>query len=482
MNVPDTRSISKRVHYLNQTIAFEESTQDDFLEKTEWSPAYWLSHWHSGQVRPDGEELREAKEWMALARQKEERGDFEGAYRFLDRAEQKSKESGCAWLRYVEGTRESSEAGEELVWEVVKGAAYAEVAGVVGIAGAWAVTSGAAAALWAEMAAAAAAFKAALPQMLPAASSKLGTMASAARDALTSPVYWQRFAKLGSISAAIRGGYDLFDAEVLGNQKDAATVSQNVAQAFIGGGLCGGIFSGLLSYNYVGLDVLGDFSAKYLVDVRKQHGDMEGAAMAGGFLLGENVLAAASFVPYLGSVGKAAKTALIATAISIGLETYLQRSNGREWEDLDPGRFVGMSAWGHSVVLLPEAILSGAQAAAVGFAGAVEKATELGVKYVAFVNPSASNFQARVSEQNWVNVQIGNTLRHSTMMMLSRLIQALLRPAHPAAMIADETIGAASIAMVDAIWPFYEDIPGFESKPMAKNKEENEGMAALLQR
>lgn len=302
-------------------------------------------------------------------------------------------------------------------------------------------------------------------------SGKVAALSQSAWTSLSSPQYWTRFAKIGSISAALRAGYDWVD------EKEVGEIRHNALLAFVGGGLCGGLIPKIplspspfvqrfispalgraIPFNYVGLDLLGDFSKNYLVDIRNKLGSAKGLAMTGTLLTAENGLATLAFLPFLGSWTKAAKTALTVTTISIGMETYLQHSSGKEWNEIDPGRFVGMSAWGHSIVVLPEAILGGA-VKAMGLTQAVARTTELGMKYVVFVNPSVNNFAARINNQNWENVQIGNTARHATVMWLARFIQSTLGPSHPVAMLADEGIGAAAIGLVNEVWPFYEGVP-----------------------
>lgn len=300
---------------------------------------------------------------------------------------------------------------------------------------------------------------------------KIAELSRSALSALASKPYWARFAKTGGISAAIRGGYDL------ATGTEPQTMRRNAALAFVGGGVCGGLIPKIplsaspwvnqwvapalrqaIPYNYVGLDLLGDVSKNWLVDIRDKHGDRSGIAVAGSLLAAENGMATLAFLPFAGSWAKAAKTALTVTTISVGMETYLQHNSGKSWRDLDPGRFVGMSAWGHSIVVLPEAILGGA-AKAVGLAQAFGRTTELGVKYIVFVNPSVNNFSAKINNQHWGNVQMGNTARHASAMWLARLVQSTLGPSHPLSLLVDEGMGTATIAFFNELWPFYEGIP-----------------------
>lgn len=327
---------------------------------------------------------------------------------------------------------------------------------------------------------------------------KVAELSKSAWNAIASKAYWLRFAKIGGTSAAIRGTYDL----ATGTELKA--MQRNAALAFLGGGVCGGLIPRIplsaspfvnqwvspvlrraIPYNYVGLDILGDSSKNYLVDIREKHGDRKGIAMAGALLAAENGMATLAFLPFVGTWGKAAKTALTATAISVGMETYLQHNSGKELRDVDPGRFVGMSAWGHSIVVLPEAILGGA-AKAVGLAQAFGRATELGVKYIVFVNPSVNNFSAQINNQNWENVQMGNTARHASAMWFARLVQSTIGPSHPLAMLVDEGMGTATIAFFNEVWPFYEGVPeiwsqGFFNRVRAsETKAEYESLTQYL--
>jgi len=297
-------------------------------------------------------------------------------------------------------------------------------------------------------------------------------MGRAAVTALRSPRFWGKFLKVGGVSGTARLAYDTAEVQITGQSKDFTTVAKNAGFAFVGGGFCGSIYSGMLAYNYIGLDLLGDFSHHYLTDVREKYGNAKGLALSGGLLAVEGGLATWSFVPYLGSWQKALKVVLFADVVSIGLESWIQHSGGRDWQDIDTGRLVGMSAWGHSVVLLPEAIRAGA-VQAVGLAAKAAQTAELGVKYLLFVNPSVNNFSARVNHQNWNNVQVGNTLRHGTLMWASRVVQTMMGPSHPASILVDEGLGLVTIDMVNRLFPYYEGIQEIWRKGLLKKIQES---------
>lgn len=279
------------------------------------------------------------------------------------------------------------------------------------------------------------------------------TLLKSAKTAAMSQKFWIKTAGIGTGSAAARVGYDLFD------EKDSLTIAKNAGKAFGGGALCGAPFQGVMAANYIVMDLFSDFSRRYLIDVRQKFGDEKGLAIAGGLEVAENGLAIAAYAPIYGSYAKATKVALSVTAFSMLMEANFQHRAGKEIKDMDPGRFVGMSVWGHAVVVLPKVILEGA-IHAVDMATAFARTTQLTPVYVAFVNPSVSNLQAQINGQNWDNVMIGNTVRHSTVMVASRFIQSTVGMESPIAWFADDAIGLASIVWTDQQWPVYEGVPG----------------------
>ena len=296
---------------------------------------------------------------------------------------------------------------------------------------------------------------------------QLGNMWAQVKASFVSPAYWMRVTKLGGASAGIRAGYDLLDARVTGKEKTLSEMSHNAGVAFLGGGFCGGIAQGWKAFHFIGLDVFGDFSQHALTDIREKYGNEKGLALSGAALAAENVAAATAFVPILGSWSKAAKTVLWGDAISIGLEAWLQHSSGKDWADLDTGRFVGMSMWGHAAVFLPETILGNAPAA-MDIATKAARTAELGVKYLLFANPSLANFSARVNHQNWGNVLAGDTSRQATVMWIAKGWQAVRGPSSPDSMLVDEALGLWSIGEVNKPWPRYEGVPEMWSKGLTE--------------
>lgn len=300
--------------------------------------------------------------------------------------------------------------------------------------------------------------------------SKGAELLDSARRNLVSPKFWGRAVKLGGVSTAARVSYDVFDEQVMGHEKAPGEVGTHAVRAFVLGGFTGGAFPGAYAYAYPVLNIFGDVSEKYITNIRGKYGDKEGTLLAGGLMVGENALATAAIFPFVGSWSRAAGSALWITAMSVSMETYFQKQSGKDLTDLDPGRFVGMSMWGHYIATYPTVIL-GESVAAPTLTVAFERATEIWAKYTLFVNPVANDFSATVNHQNWNNVQEGHTLRQALTMLPSHFAQGAMGPLGVAPRIIDEAYGAFMIAQFNKPFPPYEGVPDIWMKGLLRRVE-----------
>lgn len=426
----------------------DRSSYNYDIEQKGDHPFRRISEWHGGVTKPT---KRLAALWgdaearLSEARNQIYNGDAAGAYRSLARARFSENHAAMVSARYYANMMKGYDGTQAFIDEQLSDVA---IGGAIGMAS---VGLGIGAKVGLKL------LRAAAPKALPAAS-KL--FSSAGRGfargfvrTFNRPVRWQRSLGIGAASGSARTVYDLTVAE----ENDAKTIAKNAAKAFAGGSFTGLAFSGAFAYHYVFLDVFGDFSKDHLTNIKKKYGDEDGTVLAYGLLAAENAAAIAIFAKMM-TPREAAYRALFGTGVSIGLETYFQMRSGRELADIDPGRFVGSCIWGHSIVVLPEKILASA-AEAAGAVQLFERTTELGLKYLLYVNPSVNNFVAKINDQDWENVMMRDTTRHLSVMWPARFAQALWRPASVLAIAADE--GTAFLF----IPPFNEFVPAYEGKP-----------------
>lgn len=489
------QAFESKLQFLDNSIHDGEATLDDYADEHDWSSARWISELNAGIDMPSSEIYTPAEEALSKLSHSIQSQNWSGAYDSLLRAETELSLARSTWAEYRTSVESDAMALAQPAQDLKKGllkggsaaAALAVAPVVVPLAAGGAVLLGASSGVATVVGVgsgmvaggAAGGTVGAVTSFVDdlihdTASSDQNFTATVISESMWEGVaiggaavpgagaFWQRFATIGGASAAARVGYDVVDGVLRDEQKNLAEIASNAAKALIGGGLCAGpatIFKGAVAYNYIALDLLGDVSAHYFPNIRERMGDEAGITITAGTLLAEGVLAANVFVKLGISWPKAIISVVVADGVSMAFETSSQLNSGRELSDLDVGRFVGMFVWGHAVVALPTIVVNGTATVASGLAANAAATMEYGLNYIFFVNPSVSNFQARVNGQNWENVLIGNTLRQSTVMWLSRIVQALLGPSNVLAMGFDEFLGWASHDGVNRLVPYYEGIP-----------------------
>lgn len=303
-------------------------------------------------------------------------------------------------------------------------------------------------------------------QLWEGASGQVVAMAQRAVANVTSSAFRWKLARASILGVGARSYYDIADMTVFDHEKTHEEMFENYAKIIGYGGLGSMLFTGPIAYHYVALDMVSDTSRRYLVDVRENYGDKKGYVVAGGALAAENGAAMLLLRRALGTWKPAVITTLGLDAVSILIETRYQFRAGRDWETIDPGRYIGSCVWGHTAVILPKEILTRA-VSAVGISSVAARTTQLSAEYL-FVVPSMANAQAKMNNQNGPNVLAGELTRHAAFMGPARLAQAIFGPEKIHTFILDEAIGIITIDMLAEWFNPYEGIPIWSEDLLAR--------------